>query len=335
MKVTERPTVAVCIPTYNQSQYLSQAVLSACNQTYPDVEVWVADDASTDETPAIMAALRQQYPQVRYHRQPQNCGIAENSSWLLRQPKTEFVVRLDSDDLLAPEYVDTLVNLAVQYPNAGYAHTAVQEIGKGGELRRIRRVARSTGFQDGETALRASVSGYRTAANILMFRAEVLRELNFYEGRPEFTEDYDFAVRMADAGYGNVYVDRTLASYRVWADDEGKRAKRKKIQLEGYIRIFDESMIPAFQRRGWNTQPIVRQRRRLAELNAAYCCSPRFSLAERTELIALLVQLGDSPSLRARLIVTRVGLGFIFEWQSAAIYGAKEFVKAGLSRCRS
>jgi glycosyltransferase involved in cell wall biosynthesis len=107
----EKPSVAICIPTYNQAQYLPESVGSACRQNYENVEVWVSDDASTDDTPQVMAQLCQQFPQVRYYRQPKNMGIAGNNTWLMSQPTTEFIIRLDSDDVLKPHYVQTLVAL--------------------------------------------------------------------------------------------------------------------------------------------------------------------------------------------------------------------------------
>ena len=134
-----QPSVAVCIPTYNQSQYLREAVLSVCAQTYPGIEIWVSDDASTDDTPEVMAELCQQYPQIHYYRQPHNLGIAKNNNWLLRQPQTDLIVRLDSDDRLLPHYVATFVPLFQQYPEAGYGHAWVQEISETGEYLAVRR----------------------------------------------------------------------------------------------------------------------------------------------------------------------------------------------------
>ena len=324
-------SVAICIPTFNQAQYLPNSVGSACRQTYANVEVWVSDDASTDETPEVMAQLCQQFPQVRYHRQPENRGIAANNTWLLSQPTTEFIVRLDSDDVLMPHYVETLIALLKRYPESGYAHAAIQEINEWGENRVVIRVARQEEFQNAEKALRASVSGYRVAANICMFRAKALRELKFYENRPEFVEDYDLAVRMADAGYGNVYADEILACYRTWTDVKRTRSKRKNLQLRGYIRIFEESLLPAFQKRGWDPKLIYRQRSRFAILHAAYCFLPIFNEAERTELIALLKELGDSPALRLRLLILSWGLAPLFEWQHSTELKLKGTVKQWLS----
>ncbi len=329
------PSVAICIPTYNQAQYLIESVTSACRQTYPNVEVWVSDDHSTDETPQVMEQLCQQFPQVHYYQQPKNMGIAGNNSWLMSQPKTEFIVRLDSDDSLMPNYVEKLVSLLQKYPEAGYAHTAIQEMDEYGKNHSIGRVARKKEFQNSEDALMAAVTGYRVAANIIMFRTKALQELRYYENGPEYVEDYDLSVRIADAGYGNVYADEILAKYRVWTDVKKTRSKRKHLQLKGYIRIFEESFLPAFQRRGWDTKVLDQQRRKMAIIHSAYCFLPIFNQEERAELVSLLKQLGDSPVLQLRIFALSLGFAPFFEWQHHTELKLKGFVKDWLSKLKS
>lgn len=328
--------VAVCIPTYNQSAYLAEAVTSACRQTYPNVEVWVSDDASTDDTPFVLDSLAQEFPQLRYYRQPVNLNIAANNTWLLGQPDAEFIVRLDSDDALEPQYVETLMNLLLNERNAGYAHAAVQIVDEQGRSLSVARLARGSGFRTSEDALRESVTAYRVAANICMFRADALRELDYYRGRPDFVEDYDLSIRMAAAGYGNIYEDTILSRYRVWTDPKRARSKRKGLQLRGYIRIFDEALEPAFRNRGWDTKPLARRRRRLALHHAASCFEPQYSELERAELVGLLaVLIGRSSfALRLRLFAARRGFGFIFLLQRNAVLKAKGFVKNALARRR-
>lgn len=306
---THQVTVAVCIPTYNQAQYLEIAVRSVLNQSFQgEIEIWVSDDASTDETPEVMQKICAQFPKVNYHRQSQNKGIATNNSYLMRLPQTKYLVRLDSDDTMESTFIEKTVRALEENPQAGYAHTAIQYIDKAGKPFFINRLARDTGYQEPDTALRTSLLGYRTAANILTFPTLVLKSLAYYDNRPEFGEDYDLSVRIADAGYGNVYLDEVLASYRVWNDDQNKRARRKKIQLAGYIRIFDESLQPAFARRGWDLKAVRRQRQRLANLHAVACTEKIFSAGERAQLRELLFQLGDSYPLRGRLALCRLGL---------------------------
>jgi hypothetical protein len=328
----EKLSVAICIPTFNQAQYLLESVGSACRQTYANVKVWVSDDASTDDTPEVMAQLCKQFPQVQYYRQPKNLGMVANNSWVMRQPTTEFIVHLDSDDVLNPNYVETLLALLKKYPEAGYAHSAVQQIDEHGNNKDILQLARQDQFWSAEKELRAAVSGYRMAANICIFRAKALRELNFYEGRPDFTHDYDLIVRMADAGYGNVYTNEVLACYRVWTDATTIRPKRKSIELRGLIRVYEESLLPSFERRGWDTKVVYENRRRWALIHSAYCYRPLFNKAERSEIINLLKDLGDSPALRLRLLASSLGLAPLFEWQQSTASKLKRIVKEWLSR---
>ena len=327
------PGVAICIPTYNQAQFLERAVESALRQDYPGpTEIWVADDASTDSTAALLERLQRAHAKIEVIRQEANVGIAANVSALLRAPRSELLVRLDSDDELEPDFLGRLVAAMSANPRAGYGHSSVTEIDAEGRKREIRRLARATGWQPAEAALRASLSGYRTVANVLIFRREALLELDFYAGRPEFVEDYDLAVRMADAGYGNVYVDEPLARYRVWEDEGGARSRRKALQLSGYARIFAEVFEPAWRRRGWGLGPVRRRRRWLAVHHCAHCFGPQYSAAERAHLVALLKQLGDGPRLRLRLRLCELGLGPRIERANRLRGRAKSIVKAALKR---
>ncbi len=125
---TYHPSVAICIPTYNQAHLLGSAVSSAARQNYAGpLEIWVGDDASTDHTPDVLAELMREVPNLNVLKQPKNLGIAANSSALLRQPQVEFLIRLDSDDELEPAYVSRVSSLMQDEPQAGYAHTQVLE----------------------------------------------------------------------------------------------------------------------------------------------------------------------------------------------------------------
>lgn len=165
-----------------------------------------------------------------------------------------------------------------------------------------------------------------------MFRRDVLHSLNFYKDRPTFVEDYDLSVRLADAGYGNIYCNKVLASYRTWIDEDKKRIKRKFVQIRGFTRVYDESVLPAFQRRGWSDKIVFNERKALAKRNAVYCNSGLFTPEERRELTQLLFNLGDSPGLRVRILMSRLGLGGVFEAQNRLVRGGKLFAKAILHR---
>ena len=70
------PRISVCVPTYNNGRYLREALDSILGQSLQEFEIIVSDDASTDDTPAIVAQVRDE--RLRYVRQARNVGIAEN-----------------------------------------------------------------------------------------------------------------------------------------------------------------------------------------------------------------------------------------------------------------
>jgi hypothetical protein len=307
------PTVAVCIPTYNQAQFVGRAVESALRQTdFPHVEVWVSDDASTDETPGVMTALSARDPRVHYHRHDTNLGIAENSSWVLKQPSAAFVVRLDSDDLLLPDFVRVLHAKLLEHPDAAYAHSSVAVIDANDVVQSVSHLHRPQEFVSADAALREALKGYKTVANILMFRAEALRRANYYHGRPSYTEDYDLSVRLADLGYGNVYVHEVLAHYRVWGDAQGTRHHRKVMHLRGLIRLFHGPFAEAYARRGWNQAEVRRARRRVAVRFATSVFMPWITPTERAELVPMLYELDNGWRVHLRVRLLRIGLAPVF-----------------------
>lgn len=331
--------VAICIPTYNQALFLEAAVRSCFAQTYRDSsgappQVWVGDDASTDETAQVLDALQREFPTLRAHRQAQNLGIVGNNNWLLAQPEAEFIMRLDSDDLLCPDYTTVLVALLQAHPDAGYAHAAIEQINEEGQPMRLRKLNRATGFQSADDALRAAASGYRVAANLCTFRRNSLHQADFYQRGLKFCEDWDLSVRLADAGWGNVYCEQILGQYRVWEDSDQVRPRRKLDEVEGIIRVFEEALTPAFARRQWDTSPLDVQRRAQALIHASVLDSPLFEPAQRQRLARLLRALGDSPRLRVRMRLMRAGYGPLLRWQVGVKNAARDRVKTFLSARR-
>lgn len=89
--------VTIMIPTYNQETYIREAIESALAQTYPNLEVIVGDDASTDDTPVIVNSITDS--RLKYVRNSQNIGRTANYRNLLYNHATgDYVVNLDGDD---------------------------------------------------------------------------------------------------------------------------------------------------------------------------------------------------------------------------------------------
>ncbi len=101
------PLVSVIIVNYNYGRYLEEAVESVFAQTYSNLECFIVDNASTDETPAALAAIGEHYPQVTIVKRTANEGQTAASLDGFARSSGQYVIFLDADDILLPLCVET------------------------------------------------------------------------------------------------------------------------------------------------------------------------------------------------------------------------------------
>lgn len=111
-----QPLVTVLVPVHNGAKYLRQSLDSIVDQTYPTIEVVVLDDASTDETPAIVASYGDR---VRAVRHPHNLGQFGNVNAGIALARGEFVAVFHADDVYEPHIVEREAAFLLTHPNAG------------------------------------------------------------------------------------------------------------------------------------------------------------------------------------------------------------------------
>lgn len=312
-------TVSVCIPTYNQAQYLAQAVRSAYNQSVKPIEIIVSNDCSTDNTREVLQKLSEEIPIIKIISQPVNLGIAGNTDNCIRAAIGDYVVRLDSDDYLSPHYLEKLSDLLSENPEAGYAHAAVQEVDQDGKYLQKRQLARKSGYQSSITALQSAVKGYRVSANIIMFRREALIKVNYITNRPNYVEDYHLSASLAAAGYGNVYLNETLAFYRVWIDSGKARLRRKLMEIVGMYKVFDEVLEPAYKEKGWGLNNIYKNRSNFACILADCLSWKVYSHEEKMQLKEALATLSSSPKAKRIAWLYLNGYGKVLDVYSKLI----------------
>ena len=116
-------TISILLPTHNRAALLPEAQRSALAQTYTDIEILVLDNASTDNTPDVVAAF-QSDPRVRSLRHPHDLGITGNWQAGIEAAAGDFYCLLQDDDTLEPEFVAALAaplladdSLAVAFSN--------------------------------------------------------------------------------------------------------------------------------------------------------------------------------------------------------------------------
>ncbi|GLO10214.1 hypothetical protein PPUJ20005_41830 [Pseudomonas putida] len=112
------PKVSIVIPTYNTGRYVLDAIDSVLQQTYPNVELIVVDDGSSDDTPALLA----QHPGnfIRFRQANAGQSAAMNFGW--QQSSGDLLGYLSADDRLNPRAVEVIVAAMAKAPEAVLAY---------------------------------------------------------------------------------------------------------------------------------------------------------------------------------------------------------------------
>lgn len=106
------PLVSICIPTYNGAEFIEEALNSALNQTYQNIEIIVSDDKSSDGTLEIVQDKLSQskVPYHIYNHDPK--GIGTNWNHCVEKSNGVFIKFLFQDDLLREDCIEKMLEIA-------------------------------------------------------------------------------------------------------------------------------------------------------------------------------------------------------------------------------
>ena len=196
--------VSIVIPCYNQARFLAEAIESALAQTYPNIEIVVVDDGSTDNT----AAVTTRYERVHYiHQRNQGLPAARNTG--LRHSLGRMLVFLDADDRLLPGAVSEGVRHLLEHEDSALASGEHRYIKDDGTiLQEWKRVM--PGSNHFEALLRGNYIGMIAA---VIFRRSAIESVGAFDTSLNACEDYDLYLRIA-AQFPISAHDRVVAEYR-------------------------------------------------------------------------------------------------------------------------
>jgi len=184
---TGRVTVVVICHDYGR--FLRQAVESVMEQTLRP-RILILDDASTDETPEVVAELKRRDAGLEAHREPHNRGLSTLRNLAAERVASEWIVYLDADDWLAPRYVERALRRLDRDPEVDVLTTDMTIVR--GRFRRLRWRARAPREP-------ADLARANTVAQTSFVRQEMVGELGGYDPALHY-EDWDFWIRALRAG---------------------------------------------------------------------------------------------------------------------------------------
>lgn len=113
----EFPLVSIGVPTYNGANRIHRALNSIWNSNYPNLEVIICDNCSTDRTQEICEQTARDHPQVRYFRHKENLGILRNFEFALDVATGKYFMWIADDDEVEPDVLAKYVDFLESHPD--------------------------------------------------------------------------------------------------------------------------------------------------------------------------------------------------------------------------
>jgi biofilm PGA synthesis N-glycosyltransferase PgaC len=221
------PGVTVLIPAYNEAKVIATSIRAALDADYPELEVLVLDDGSTDDTEGAAQEAAGDDPRIQVVRDPVNRGKAERLNKGFALARHELVVVTDADAHLHPLAIKLLVTRMTRSPMLAAVAGAPHVTNRTGVLcaMQVLEAAAIIGLIRRSQALTGRVG---TVAGVLgLFRRDRVLVVGGYDGAMA-TEDIDLSWRLLLAGWHTSYEPRALVGMQVPASTGALWAQRKR-----------------------------------------------------------------------------------------------------------
>ena len=212
------PFISVVVPVFNRSAELQRAMESLALQTAKEFEVVVCDDGSTEDISAVLSPFKEKL-NLQYVRIPNSGGPARPRNKAVACARGEWIALLDSDDWWDPIYIERMKRQITNFCEVVYCRLRVVHA-EGAEQQGEQRQSVGDALR-GDVLTQMIVSGNPVANSAAMVRKSAFDQLGgLCEDRAlSAVEDFDFWLRLAEAGMRFTFVDEVLGNYWVGVDN--------------------------------------------------------------------------------------------------------------------
>ena len=231
------PLISICIPSYNNEEFIASTLESVLRQTYSNFEVLITDDCSTDGTISVISKFSD--PRIRLVKNERNLGIGGNWQKALSAATGEYVKLLCGDDILYPDCLRRQVEALEDPANSGVtlAVCACDVINTRNEIVLPRRSRLGKGQIKGPRVIRRCV---RRGTNFVgepavgLFRRDVADLSTTFDFNNPYMVDMDLWAELLK--HGDAFIDETaLAGFRISTTAMSTKVGRRQA---AYFRRF-------------------------------------------------------------------------------------------------
>ncbi|MEX0865178.1 MAG: glycosyltransferase [Acidimicrobiia bacterium] len=246
------PEVTVVIPVHDDVGFLPETLASVYEQTHPSWEIIVVDDGSTDpEAVAFLDGLRR--PRLRLIRQ-ENMGLPGARNTGMRASKAKYLVPLDSDDQLEPEFLSRTIPALEAHPQAAYAHC----------------YARLHHDIDAYWVTRPFNPYWQLLGNgvvgCVLLRREAWEAVGGYDETMTLgNEDWELWLRLMSGRWGQVQVPDALFRYRkhgvsMSVSTEARFEEGRRLVRDRHLHLYQTDRLQRFKRRWYPLVTVLADR---------------------------------------------------------------------------
>lgn len=219
--IKDFPMVSVVSVNYNQSQVTLEFLESMAHITYPNIEIFIVDNASPSDNPDI---IKEKYPQIHLLKTKENLGFAGGNNAALPYCKGKYVLFINNDTEVEPGFLEPLVEVLEQHPDVGMVSPRIQYFNTPETIQfagftpftsvTIRNFAIGFGEKDTGQYLHTGETGSIFGAAMLVpmriiEEVGMMAEIFFL-----YYEEHDWAAHIKDAGYKIYYQGKSLVLHK-------------------------------------------------------------------------------------------------------------------------
>jgi len=234
-----KPLISIIMPVYNTPEkLLREAIQSVLNQTYPYLELCIADDASPQ--PHVKNILEEYSaidPRIKVVYQTQNSHISASSNSALKLATGEFIALLDHDDLLTPDAIYEVAVLINQHPQADMIYSDEDKLNEQGQP--------TDPFFKPDWCPDSFLSRMYTC-HLGVYRRALVNRLGGFRVGYEGSQDYDLVLRLTEKTDKIFHIPKVLYHWRMhsgstagnhnvksYADRAAKKALKDAVERRG------------------------------------------------------------------------------------------------------
>ena len=228
---------SVVIPLYNKEHYIASTLRSVLTQTFPDYEVIVVDDGSTDNS--LQACKTVQSDKIRIVQQA-NQGVSAARNKGIELAAGEYICFLDADDTWHPDYLQNIETIVQKYPQSDIFVTAYRIIYANGRCKESRRLPQVNGCLPSYWETLGKGYDFVWTSATTVRRTALLAAGGFRLGE-KIGQDLDLWARLARNNPCVAYASRVCVDYNRGAEANA-RTRVKVAHAKAFMQDLEEEL---------------------------------------------------------------------------------------------